>query len=384
MGEYSFDFPGGDRTCALQNAVPARRVRPVRPGLRAARGPAAEHGRTVHPIAPNTPDEPLRTESSPEAAANFLDAIAVDWQRQEKCFACHTDYAYLLVRPTVAWDVPVHRQIRLAAERVAERDGLQTEEPMRSTESVLVAAALTLNDAQTTGTLHPITRRALDRMWTLQRDNGTWPWPIECRWPPSEIDEYFGVMVAALAVDSAGEYRQTSQAQRGLEKIRSYLGRNLPATAYQRAELLWVSRYIDGLMSAEHKQAAVAELLALQRPDGGWAFAALGSWPRTDGAPQDTETSDGYGTGFVVYVLRMAGLPAQHPQIQQGIAWLKTHRRSSGRWYTRSAAKDSKHYVTHDGTAFALLALAACRESHAPAIGEDRADSTRSAKEQLP
>jgi len=102
----------------------------------------------------------------------------------------------------------------------------------------------------------------------------------------------------------------------------------------------------------------VEEFLSLQRPDGGWAFASLGSWSRSDGKPQDTQTSDGYGTGFAVYVLRMAGWPAQHPQIQQAVRWLKTHQRASGRWYTRSARKDSKHYVTHEGTAFAVMALA--------------------------
>ena len=102
--------------------------------------------------------------------------------------------------------------------------------------------------------------------------------------------------------------------------------------------------------------------MSLQRPDGGWAFASLGNWRRSDGKPQDTQTSDGYGTGFAVYVLRMAGLPAEHPQIQKGVDWLKTHQRASGRWYTRSASKDSKHYVTHEGTAFALMALAESQE----------------------
>jgi squalene-hopene/tetraprenyl-beta-curcumene cyclase len=60
--------------------------------------------------------------------------------------------------------------------------------------------------------------------------------------------------------------------------------------------------------------------------------------------------------------LRTAGLPADHPQIKNGIEWLKTHQRASGRWYTRSANKDGQHYLTHEGTAFALLALAACGE----------------------
>ncbi len=127
--------------------------------------------------------------------------------------------------------------------------------------------------------------------------------------------------------------------------------------------LLWVSRHVDGLLGEAEKKAAVEELLSLQRPDGGWAFASLGNWQRSDGKPQDRETSDGYGTGFAVYVLRTAGVPAQHPQIQKGIAWLKMHQRSSGRWYTRSANKDSKHFLTYEGTAFAVMALAACDET---------------------
>ncbi len=315
------------------------------------------------PVGPNRPDEPLRKEFSSEAAVGFLDAVASNWQRQQKCVACHTLYVYLVARPAVARDAPVHRQIRLAVEQAAAKDGLQAEEPMRSTESVLLAASLAINDARTTGTLHPITRRALDRMWTLQRDDGIWRWPTGCKWPPSEIDEFFGVATAALAVGMApGEYRQTPQAQKGLEKIRRFFGRNPPATAYQRGMLLWVSRHLEGIMSEAQKKAAIEELLSLARPDGGWAFASLGNWRRSDGKPQDTQTSDGYGTGFAVYVLRMAGLPAEHPQIQKGIDWLKTHQRASGRWYTRSANKDSKHYVTHEGTAFALTALAACGE----------------------
>jgi squalene-hopene/tetraprenyl-beta-curcumene cyclase len=51
------------------------------------------------------------------------------------------------------------------------------------------------------------------------------------------------------------------------------------------------------------------------------------------------------------------------PQIQQGVAWLKSHQRASGRWFTRSLHADSKHDISHAGTAFAVLALAACDEA---------------------
>jgi squalene-hopene/tetraprenyl-beta-curcumene cyclase len=64
----------------------------------------------------------------------------------------------------------------------------------------------------------------------------------------------------------------------------------------------------------------------------------------------------------VIYVLRQAGVPALDPRIQKGIQWLKTHQRASGRWFTRSLWRDRRHYITHAGTAYAILALAACNE----------------------
>jgi hypothetical protein len=39
------------------------------------------------------------------------------------------------------------------------------------------------------------------------------------------------------------------------------------------------------------------------------------------------------------------------------IAWLKANQRASGRWFTRSLKKDSRHFITHAGTAFAVMAL---------------------------
>jgi squalene-hopene/tetraprenyl-beta-curcumene cyclase len=107
----------------------------------------------------------------------------------------------------------------------------------------------------------------------------------------------------------------------------------------------------------------VEQLFAIQKPDGGWAVATFGKWKRCDGTEQDTTLSDGYGTGFAVYVLRRAGIPSNDPRIQRGLNWLKTHQRVSGRWFTRSLWKDQKHYLSHDGTAFAIQALTACGES---------------------
>ena len=148
----------------------------------------------------------------------------------------------------------------------------------------------------------------------------------------------------------------------GLDRLRAYF-RSTPAPdLHHKAMLLWASTRIDGLMTPAERDRTVKDLLALQRPDGGWSLPSLGDWTRRDGTPNDKAgaPSDGYGTGYVIFVLRQSGTPADAEPIRRGIAWLKTHQRASGRWFTRSLGDDKHHYLTHVGTAFALMALASC------------------------
>jgi len=98
----------------------------------------------------------------------------------------------------------------------------------------------------------------------------------------------------------------------------------------------------------------------LQLADGGWSAATLGDWKRADGSPQDVQTSDGYGTGLAIYLARRSGVRADDARLVRGVAWLKSHQRESGRWFTRSLHQDSRHYLTHAGTSMAVMALAAC------------------------
>jgi len=314
----------------------------------------------VVPPGPNRPDEPFIEAFSLEAAVRFLDSAALTWQKERRCFACHSNYAFLLARPAISHEVLAHQQIRAALEHLAEN-------PRRVkywvTEAVMVASVLACNDASTTGKLHPATRKALDRIWTAQREDGGWTW-LDDNEPPSEIDDHYGVTMAAIGVGVAPDnYSETPAAQVGLEKIRSYFRNNPPANMHHRAMKMLASLHVDGIMTEAERRDVIDDLFALQKPDGGWGLATLGNWQRSDGTSQDMKTSDGYGTGFVIYVLRQGGVPADDPRIQKGIGWLKTHQRASGRWFTRSMDKDSRHYITHSGTAYAILALAACGEA---------------------
>jgi len=308
---------------------------------------------------PNDPDEPLAEEFSLDSAVHFLDSASLTWQRDRKCFTCHTNFAYLYARPLVPEDARSHAEVRAFAEElIGER--WETSGPRWDAEVVAGAAALAFNDAHTTRELHPLTRRALDRMWESQREDGGWTW-LDCGWPPFEMDDHYGVTLAALAVGVApGNYAQTAAAQQGMTGIRRYFENTPPETLHQRAMLLWAATYTPDLMSDNERQKCIDELFSLQQSDGGWGLATLGNWQRDDGSPQDLGVSDGYGTGFTIFVLRQAGTPADDPRLQRGIAWLKSNQRSSGRWFTRSLKKDGRHFISHAGTAFAVMSLVSC------------------------
>lgn len=315
----------------------------------------------VEAPAANRPDEPVAAEFSPERAAHFLDSASLQWQKQKKCMTCHTNYAYLYARPGLSSDAPAHREVRGYAEQLVSQRW-EKQGPRWDAEVIATAAALAFNDAATSGELHQTTRAALDRMWTLQHEDGGWKW-LTCGWPPMESDDHYGVTLAAIAAGVApGDYAKTDAAREGLARTRAYLRDNPPPTLHHQAMLLWAGSYLDGFVSPDQRKQSVEQLLALQKEDGGWALATLGNWERADGKQQDLATSDGYGTGLVIYVLRRAGVSAETPQIQRGIAWLKTHQRESGRWFTRSLNKDNHHFISHAGTAMAVMALAACDE----------------------
>jgi squalene-hopene/tetraprenyl-beta-curcumene cyclase len=198
----------------------------------------------------NRADEPLAEAFSLEQATRFLDSAALDWQKSRQCMTCHTNYAYLLARPAIDADVPAHAEVRDYAEKlVTER--WPDQGPRWDAEVVMTALALASNDAATTGTLHPVTKAALDRMWTLQREDGGWNW-LKCQWPPMESDDDFAIGVVALAAGLAPEgYAGTPAAQGGLEKLRGYLRANPPPTLHHRLMLLWASGHVDSLLNAD-------------------------------------------------------------------------------------------------------------------------------------
>lgn len=311
--------------------------------------------------APTTGDEPVAATFSAAKAAEYLDGVGVNWTRERKCITCHTNMPYLMARPLLKGDEG-WKEVRTFLEKDVE-SWSNGGKPRGDAYVVATAFALAFNDAQQTGRLHATTRAALDKMWDVQLKTGEWKW-IKCDWPPLEHDDYYGATLAALAVGYApGDYAQTEKAKAGVERLRAYFRKTSPPDLHHHAMLLWASTRLDGLLDPGQQKKVVLALREKQHKDGGWALAALGTYTRHDKTPNDAAApGDGYGTGFVTYVLFQAGVPANDPAVAKAVKWLKTNQRESGRWYTRSLSNDKAHYITNAGTAFCVLALNAVGE----------------------
>lgn len=312
-----------------------------------------------------------------ERAAQFLDGVAVKWGAKHGCVTCHTNGHYLIAPAAIFKDRPSALAVRDFAE---DWIGTWDETGLPDTEIVVAPAAfLAINNLQTEGSLRPATLKALEAAWSLQSAEGHWPNWVKCNWPPFEQDDHYGVTLMMIAMGMAPEsYTRSEPARTGIERLRAYLSSHEAEEVHHRAMLLWAARYHDGLISDAQRGAWTAELLALQKESGGWASGDLGRWRQR--APESGDLSgldpafiereypsvmvdphgDGYGTGFVTYVLLQAGVPASHPQIQQGIAWLKRNQQADGKWFTRSLRNETwtSNFLTHTGTTFSLKALA--------------------------
>ncbi len=308
--------------------------------------------------------EPVLEDVSLSKAAESLDRITLAWIRTHQCGSCHTGWPYMMSRALITESPsPAMSEVRQFFEaRITNWDADEKLRKHWHREIVGTSTALVMSDMQTTGQLHSITRAALDRMWSLQRQDGAWNWP-KCNWVPFEVDDYYGAVLAAVGVGYVPEGdADTESFRRGVERLGSYLRTNPAPNLHHRTWLLWAAVRVEGLLDETAKESIIHELLAIQRDDGGWSMQALGpEWVGREGEPADADApSDGYGTGLVVFVLREAGIPSSHPAVQRGAKWLAANQRESGRWFTPSLNGVEQHYISDTATCFAVLALKAC------------------------
>ena len=312
----------------------------------------------------DTAGEPFTDKFSPQAAAAYLDSRA--HLVEKNCFACHSTFTYLPGRSVIDPLAAGAMETRVLLERFTAKCLDKTQLPQVKTSHVnqvriLAALELARHDAVTTGRLQPLTRQALDHIWTLQLADGIVKW-INAGEAPQAVDDYWPVGMIALGVGRAPEnYAQTDMAKAGLEKLRGWLRAHPPKNSHERGLTLIAQSAIGGLLSDEERRQHIEKLFASQHEDGGWSLAGLAPWQRPDKQPLDVVHSDGYGTAFTAYVLALSGIAPSEPRLHRAIEWLKKNQRRSGGWFTPSPFKRDK-IISNTATSFAVQALALCGE----------------------
>jgi hypothetical protein len=195
-----------------------------------------------------------------------------------------------------------------------------------------------------------------------QLPDGSWP-DYDFR-PPMEAGPIVGTALTLKALQYYPPPVESQPLKARMEKARRYLDRARPINFSQQ-----VFRY-HGLgwagATPEELQRDTAELLALQRADGGWA-------------PLPTLESDSWATGHALVALHQAGgVAVSHPAFQRGLAFLLRTQFEDGSWWVKSRTWpfqphfDSEfphgkdQWISAGGTAWAAMALLLALEPASP------------------
>jgi squalene-hopene/tetraprenyl-beta-curcumene cyclase len=344
-------------------------------------------------------EETARPSWDARAAAKYLDGRAdwwLGWSGSARgqgtaCLSCHTSMPIALAQPALGDKEAgaiekkligivkkrVENWEKIVAKPAADKDPFVPfysggrKPSALGTESVVNALILVNHDTRRAGgVLSASTRKALAHLWEQQKENGAWLW-LDFGLNPWEKDgAYYGASLAAIAVGTAGkDYYKQADIQANVAALKKYLRTQFAnQLLHHRVLALWASSKLPGVLNEEDQKKLLEELFGAQEADGGWSLPKLGKkmsakaeWTARGVYPAGT-VSDGYATGLVVLALKCAGVPADDPRLQKGIAWLIANQKD-GAWPVnylnsqRDAQTDTGKFMRDAATALAVLAL---------------------------
>ena len=339
---------------------------------------------------------------TPAAAANYLDAREVWWQKWPSaqmdhgtvCISCHTVIPYAMVRPALRQQLgekgmtgtemtmlaSVEKRVKDWSQMTPfytdEAAGPGKSAQSHATEAVLNTVILSAYDASH-GQLRPITRTAFDNAWALQEEAGEnaggWKWQDFhlAPWESTESGYQGAALMAVALAHSPDKYASEPAVLEHVERLRSYLNLHYEAQPLMsQLYVLWASAGIPGLLKAADRTELITRIDALQLQDGGWALRSLDQQPGLRRYLQDhwkqmtgTAESDGCATGLVVLALEKGGVEPQNATLRRGLQWLEQHQEKDGSWRASSLNgptdpnSDIGRFMSDAATGYAVLAL---------------------------
>ncbi|MGP0067337.1 MAG: hypothetical protein ACLQGP_27550 [Isosphaeraceae bacterium] len=190
-------------------------------------------------------------------------------------------------------------------------------------------------------------------------------WLAQSQRPPSESSDFTATALALRGLhafrprtastslkdkDPKGTVESTlPEAQRCAQALK-WLLQTRPRETEDRVFRLWGLKYAGA--DAKDLEAAVADLIRTQRPDGGWSQldaavpAGPSANPKDQGRlPVGASSSDAYATGSTLVALHLAGgVSTDLPAYRRGLAFLIKTQRDDGSWFIKSRSKPFQPY----------------------------------------
>ncbi|HXE54739.1 MAG TPA: prenyltransferase/squalene oxidase repeat-containing protein [Tepidisphaeraceae bacterium] len=274
-----------------------------------------------------------------ERAIGYLQSESGTWLKTRRCAACHHaamplwalseagGQGYTVDKKFVTDSIEGalgSRKKMMASGLVPNPDAPPDPRPMArgvNTGAVFMAAIAGMMPSLTDGQKNSL-NQIIDDIIKKQQPDGSWEFFLSR--PPINESKASDAAWIILALQGQVQRDPSESHRAALERAIAWLeGPNLPDNQQMKALKLLVA--IRAGRPREELQPAIDQLLALQRPDGGWNQTP---------APM----SDAFATGQTLYVLALAGYTSKRPEIQNGINFLVARQKSDGSWPMASRA----------------------------------------------
>jgi ankyrin repeat protein len=162
-----------------------------------------------------------------------------------------------------------------------------------------------------------------------QSPDGQWAYPAADSRPPICSDYIGQTALSMRALQLYAPKTDKAAYEQSVQLAASWIAKARPRNTEDRG---W--RVLGLAWSGKDKtatQQAIRELLAVQRPDGGWSDL-------------DSMESTPYATGKALYALQIAGLSASGAAYKRAVQFLLNTQQEDGSWYTKTRAMAFQPY----------------------------------------
>jgi ankyrin repeat protein len=278
--------------------------------------------------APSAIAAPLPAHEAVKRAVARIQPVGPAFSDRMKCNSCHNqNIPGMAAAIAKARGVPVDATLLPHSMKVTEQNWRNRREPVLLGDTAgggfqanVLYGLLEMAESRVPATL--VTDAMVLGLASRQMPDGSFLVGAEIR-PPLNGTE---MTLTSLAIRALTTYAPAGrrdemqrQAVRALDFVRNAAARDTQDHAFKLLAMVW------GKANADEVSRQRDALLALQRPDGGWAQLP-------------TMSSDAYATGQALYALHAANVAAGEPAFKRGTEYLLRTQLEDGTWFVRTRA----------------------------------------------